>query len=102
MSNVNCLGSWTKVPLVLFRPGKRKSPKGRKRAKSPVTSEQTCKCRVFIILTAYYIQGSFFLAAALAACSSSQYHVLVLVVLVLVVVPELLGKFEIFGFLGVL
>ena len=41
-----------------------------------------------------------FLAAALAACSSSQYHVvvLVLVVLVLVVVPELLSKFEFFGF----
>ena len=51
-------------------------------------------------MTAYYIQGSFFLAAALAACSSSQYHVVVVLVLVLVV-PELLSKFEFFGFLRV-
>ena len=43
-----------------------------------------------------------FLAAALAACSSSQYHALVVLVLVvLVVVPELLSKFEFFGFLRV-
>ena len=42
-----------------------------------------------------------FLAAALAACSSSQYHVVlvVLAVLVVLVVPELLYKFEYFGFL---
>ena len=51
-------------------------------------------------MTAYYIQGSFFLAAALAACSSSQYHVVVVLVLVLVV-PELLSKFEFFGFIGI-
>ena len=40
----------------------------------------------------------------MAACSSSQYHVVVVVVvLVLVlVVPELLSKFETFGFLRVL
>ena len=38
-----------------------------------------------------------FLAAALAACSSSQYHVVLLVVLV----PELLSKFEFFGFIGI-
>ena len=86
----------------MFRPGKRKSPKGRKRAKSPVTSEQTCKCRVFIILTAYYIQGSFFLAAALAACSSSQYHVVVVVVVLVLVVPKFLSGFEIFMFRRVL
>ena len=44
-----------------------------------------------------------FLAAALAACSSSQYHVLVpvLVPVLVLVVPELLSKFELFGFLSV-
>ena len=42
-----------------------------------------------------------FLAAALAACSSSQYHVVVVLVVVLVLVPELIGEFEIFGFLRV-
>ena len=40
-----------------------------------------------------------FLAAALAACSSSQYHVVVLVLVL--VVPELLSKFEFFGFIGI-
>ena len=39
------------------------------------------------------------LAAALAAYSSSQYHVLVPVLVL--VVPELLSKFELFGFLSV-
>ena len=49
-----------------------------------------------------YRATSAFLAAALAACSSSQYHVVVVIVLVVVlVVPELLNKFEFFGFLRV-
>ena len=45
-------------------------------------------------------KDNIFLAAALAACSSSQYHVDLVLVLVLVV-PELLSKFEYFGFLAV-
>ena len=53
----------------------------------------------FIALTPIFQQNVFFLAAALAACSSSQYHVVLLVVVL--VVPELLSKFEFFGFLRV-
>ena len=44
-------------------------------------------------------KDNIFLAAALAACSSSQYHVLVPVLVL--VVPELLSKFEFYGFFSV-